>query len=113
MKYMLIIGHDENFGPSRSLISRIVAWNDAMREKGTLLDSHPLKPWDEAKTVRTRNGKVEVDAGSFSDSANKISAYALVECRSEAEAIAVASTHPMAAEAVVEVRPIWEGLSGG
>lgn len=112
MKYLLIIGHDEEFGPSHSLISRIVSWNREMLAKKFLLDSNPLKPWNEAKTVRTRNGKVEVTAGSFSDSAEKISAYALVECDSDAQAVAIASTHPMAAEAVVEVRPVWETLSG-
>lgn len=112
MKYLLIIGHDENFGPSPALISRIVRWNQDLLAKKILLDSNPLKPWNEAKTVRTRNGKVEATAGSFSDSAEKISAYALLECGSEAQAVAIAGTHPMAAEAVVEVRPVWESLSG-
>ena len=111
MKYLLIIGHDDNFGPSQSLISRIMDWNEEMSERKILLDSNPLKPWIEAKTIRVRNGKPEVLPGSFSNSKEKISAYALVSCKSESEAISIACAHPMAMEAVIEVRPIWEDIA--
>jgi hypothetical protein len=111
MKYLLIIGHDDSFRPSGPLISRIVTWNKQMLQKKVLLDSNPLRPWNEAKTIRATNGKLDVVPGSFSDSAEKISAYALVTCATESEAIEIARSHPMATEAVVEVRPVWEGLA--
>lgn len=110
MKFLLIIGHDDDFGPSPELISRILDWNREMTRRKILLDSNPLKPWQNAKTVRVRNGETEITSGSFSDSEEKISAYALIDCRSEQEAISIASMHPMAREAVIELRPVWEDI---
>lgn len=110
VKYLLIIGHDDEFGPSPELIGRIVAWNHRMHDRKVLVDSNPLKPWQEAKTIRTKNGQIVVAPGSFSDSREKVSAYVLVNCESEEEALEIACEHPMAKEAVIEVRPVWEDL---
>jgi hypothetical protein len=111
MKFLLIIGHDDDFGPSHDLIGRITEWNRQMRDRKILEDSNPLKPWQQAKTLRKRDGKLGVTSGSFSESRERISAYALIDCKSESEAIAIASSHPMVEEAVIEVRPIWENIA--
>jgi hypothetical protein len=49
--------------------------------------------------------------GPFAKSKEKMAAYELIECASLEEAIDVASTHPMAKAATVEVRPIWAHLA--
>ncbi len=110
MKFLMIIGHDDDFGPSRELIGKIVEWNSEMRERHILVDSNPLKPWQDAKTIRTSNGKISVAQGSFSESREKVSAYALINCESDEEAVSIASSHPMAKVAVIEIRPVWEDI---
>lgn len=110
MKYLLIIGHDDDFGPTKELIEEIREWNVEMRRKRILEDSNPLKPWQEARTIRTIGDEIVVTPGSFSESREKVSAYALISCQSDEEALAIAARHPMAREAVIEVRPIWENI---
>jgi hypothetical protein len=61
--------------------------------------------------VRLRKGKVVLKNGPFAKSKEKMAAYELIECASLEEAIDVASTHPMAKAATVEVRPIWTDLA--
>jgi hypothetical protein len=63
-------------------------------------------------TVRVREGKVVLKNGPFAESGEKMAAYELIECASLEEAIGVASTHPMAKAATVEVRPVWTELTG-
>ncbi len=112
MRFLLIIGHDENFGPSQDLIEAIRGWNAAQRKAGILEDSNPLEPWQNARHVRTRGGKIVVQEGSFSTSREKVSAYALINCGSMEEAVEIASSHPMARVAVIEIRPVWTDLAG-
>lgn len=112
MKFLLIVGHDDDFGPTPELITKIVEWNDRMSREGILEDSNPLVPWQNAKTVRVRDGKTLVTPGSFTTSEDKIAAYVVIQCPSEKDAVRIAATHPMAAEAVIEVRPVWENIAG-
>jgi hypothetical protein len=112
MKFLFIIGHDDNFGPSPRLIQDIIEWNAKHIKEKILEDSNPLEPWRNAKYIKTVNGKTVIKDGSFSNSKEKISAYALINCESMNKAIEIASSHPMARVAVIEVRPIWENISG-
>jgi len=49
--------------------------------------------------------------GPFAKSKEKMCAYEMIECANLKEAIDVASTHPMANVATIEVRPIWDELA--
>jgi hypothetical protein len=110
MQYLLIICHDDSFAPSKNLIKEIIAWNKAMGKKGILKYSNPLKPPNEAKTIRIQKEKVTITDGPFSNSKEQIAAYVLLGCSSMKEAIDAASQHPMAKAATIEVRPVWEDL---
>lgn len=112
MKFLLIIGHDDNFGPTQDLVQDIRNWNTKYKKSKILEDSNPLEPWINAKHIRTINREIAIKEGSFSTSKEKISAYALINCESMNEAIEIASSHPMAKEAVIEIRPIWENIAG-
>jgi hypothetical protein len=111
MQYLLIISHDDEFKPTERLVADIRAWIKEMERRGIRLQGNPLRPASEATTVRIRGGKVICENGPFSDSAEQICGYELVECESADDAIAVASTHPMAQAAAIEVRPIWRELT--
>jgi hypothetical protein len=112
MQFLFIISHDDAFAPTEILFADIAAWIAETKKRGMRIYGNPLRPANDAKTVRVRNGKIKISAGPFADSAEKMCAYELLECASLDEATQVASTHPMAKAATIEVRPIWNELVG-
>jgi hypothetical protein len=112
MQYLMIICHDESFAPTEALVAEISAWDKEMQGRGIRMYGNPLRPPGDAATVRVREGKRVVKNGPFAESKEKMAAYELIECANLKQAIDVASTHPMAKAATVEVRPIWTDLAG-
>jgi hypothetical protein len=112
MKYLLIISHDDFFTPTETLLQDIGAWIKEMERRGVRVYGNPLRPAGDAITVRVREGKVVLKKGPFANSKEKMCAYELIECSGNEEAIEVASQHPMAKAATIEVRPIWNELAG-
>ena len=111
MKFLLIISHDATFRPTRSLVSDIGRWIQRMSNSRVRIYGNPLRPPDEAKTVRIRKGQLTIKNGPSVRSKEKIAAYELIECKNIDEAAAIASEHPMARAATIEVRPVWEELT--
>jgi hypothetical protein len=112
MQYLLIISHDDSFAPTETLLRDIGAWIKEMERRGVRVYGNPLRPASDATTVRVREGKVVLKNGPFTNSKEKMCAYELIECSCDEEAIEVASLHPMAKAATIEVRPIWNELAG-
>ncbi len=110
MHYLMIIAHDDAFQPTATLLDAIAAWNADMDAKGVRLHGAPLRPVSDAKTVRVRDGKQRITPGPFSDSREQMCGYELIACASSRQALALAASHPMAAAATVEVRPLWSDL---
>lgn len=111
MQYLLIICHDDNFRPTEKLIAEIHAWTKEMTDRGIRVYGNPLRPAGDATTVRVRNGRLVRKNAPFADSAEKMCAYELIECGSTDEAVEVASRHPMAKAATIEVREVWNELA--
>jgi hypothetical protein len=112
MLCLLIIRHDDSFVPSEKLVAAIQAWDLEMDRRGVRLDGRPLRPPADAVTVRVRDGEPLIREGPFAASAEQMAAYELLECADLGEAIGLASAHPMATVGTIEVRPVWEELSG-
>jgi hypothetical protein len=112
MQYLMIICHDNSFVPTEALVMEILAWDKEMDGRGIRKYGNPLRPPADAVTVRVREGKMVIKNGPFAESKEKMAAYELIECASLEEAIDVASTHPMAKAATIEVRPVWTDLAG-
>jgi dihydrofolate reductase len=113
---LLIVRHDASFVPSEALVRQIQAWNEEMTRAGVRRDGRPLRPPEEALTVRVRDGAPLVTGGPGSTTEAAVAAYELIECADLEEAAAIAATHPMASAGVIEVRPVWDELmapSGG
>jgi hypothetical protein len=112
MQYLLIICHDDSFRPTETLVVDILGWIKEMESRGIRVYGNPLRPPSEATTVRVRNGNLTRMDGPFANSKDIMCAYELIECANIEDAIDVASQHPMAKAATIEVRPIWEELAG-
>jgi hypothetical protein len=111
MQYLLIICHDDLFIPTETLVKEIGRWIKKMKGRGIRRYGNPLRPPIDARTVRVREGNVVITKGPFARSREKMCAYELIECESLEEAVGVASVHPMAKVATIEVRPIWADLA--
>jgi hypothetical protein len=112
MLYLLIICHDDAFAPSGALVAAIHDWDLEMDRRGIRLDGRPLRPPADAVTVRVRKGAPVLSDGPFAATAEQMAAYELLDCGDLEEAVGLAATHPMAAAGTIEVRPVWEELSG-
>lgn len=107
MRYLLLICDDpeaEAYDPAQDDIGDWVAANDAA---GRTIDGDRLRPPSDAKTVRRRGGEVLVTDGPFTESAETIAGFDLLECADLDEALEVAARHPMARFGRVEVRAVW------
>lgn len=112
MHYLLIICHDDAFRTTETLVADILGWIKEMERRGIRVYGNPLRPPGEATTVRVRCGKLTRINGPFTNSTEKMCAYELIKCANIEDAIEVASLHPMAKAATIEVRPVWEELAG-
>jgi hypothetical protein len=110
--YLLIICHDDAFAPSEGLVAEIHAWVREAERRGIRRDGQPLRPPSDAVTVRVRDGAPLLSDGPFAETAEQMAAYELLECADLDEAVGLAATHPMARAGTIEVRPVWEELSG-
>jgi len=111
MQYLLIISHDDAFTPTETLLEQIGAWIHEMEQRGIRVYGNPLRPARDAVTVRVREGELRLTDGPFEDSKETMCGYELIDCASQEEAVEIASRHPMATAATVEVRPIWDELT--
>jgi hypothetical protein len=82
-------------------------WLDDVTARGIRLDGDRLRPPREAKTVLVRDGEVLISDGPFAETKEVICGYDVLECANIAEAVQVASAHPVAAFGKIEVRPFW------
>jgi hypothetical protein len=116
MKFLLIhyideaeFSPDDDVGAKDSAEDRAVdAWVSEMETSGVKLYGGHLRPVNDAKTVRVRGGEVLVSDGPFAETKEQIAGFDVLECRSQDEAIEVASRHPTAKIGTFELRPFWE-----
>jgi hypothetical protein len=66
----------------------------------------PLAFPDTAVTVRRVDGEVVTTDGPFAETKEQIAGYDLLECTDLDDALEVASSHPVAATGVIELRPL-------
>jgi hypothetical protein len=79
-----------------------------LTEKGQLLAGHGLQPVAQARTVRERAGKVEVDAGPCFHTPDQLSGVNLLEAPDMEAALQIAGRLPSVRWGAIEVRPLME-----
>ena len=110
MQFVLIISHDQSFRPTDKLLLDIGSWIARAEALKVRIVGKPLRPANEATTIRVRDGVRQVTSGPLSSSDEQMCAFELVECASDAEVLEWAATHPMAEFASIEIRPVWQRL---
>lgn len=107
MKFLMFVATDTEPDSMPEAPGDIEAWFEEVNSRGKWLDGDRLRPRGEAKTVRTRSGKVLVTDGPFTESKEVIVGFDILDCDSLEDAIEIASKHPMARAGRIEVRAFW------
>lgn len=87
-----------------------LAYVDALKEDGVLLDAQPLRSATNATTLKVRDGRVSFTDGPFIETKEQLGGYFLIEVQDLDEAIRVAAKLPGARFGNAELRPIEETL---
>ncbi|MCI0706421.1 MAG: YciI family protein [Ignavibacteriae bacterium] len=113
---MMFIKHCEDYGkltvPS-SLYEAMGAFIEKAHNDGTYIDGAGLQPMSAGHRIRLSGGKITVTDGPFTETKEIIGGYALIEVKSEAEALEIANqfmdlhrVHWPRHECECEVRPL-------
>ena len=108
MKYftfMVTDSADETYLPEEDNIEQ---WVKDRIADGTEEGGERLRPREEAKTVRVRNGEVIVTDGPFTESKEWINGFGINEFEDLDQAIAIMAQHPVARFGQVEIRPFFD-----
>ena len=87
-------------------VQRVGEYAMGLLGDGILKGGAPLHPADEARKVRTRDGRQRVLDGPFAESKEVIAGYFIIEAASMHAAVEVAARCPNAEFGSVEVREI-------
>ena len=115
MEFMLIFASpqdklDAEFDPSKaeSALEPWKAYMGAMAAAGIMRGGKRLQHPSTATTVRSRNGKRQVQDGPFADSKEQASGFVIIDVPSIDEALKWAERAPSTLYGGTEVRPIVE-----
>ena len=116
MRYMMFIKHTEDYRMEEVPQSLFAAMGEFVEESfknGSLIDTAGLQPTAKGKRVRLSGGKISVIDGPFAESKEVVGGYALIEAKSNEEALSLARrfmdlhrVHWPAFEGECEVRPL-------
>jgi len=110
MEFMLILAEDpELVGTDEQradAVQRVGEFAMGLVSEGVLKGGSPLHPVEEARKVRTREGRQRVLDGPFAESKEVIAGYFIIEAADLDAAVAVAARCPNAEFGSVEVREI-------
>ena len=117
MRYLVLIGHDEQGGKNLSeeehgaLLAAYRKYEIELKQAGVLLGGEPLQPSATASRISSEGGTRKVLDGPFSESKEIIGGYLVIDVKTRQEAMVWASRCPAAQLgpwSYVEVREIQE-----
>jgi hypothetical protein len=83
------------------------AWRRELEGRGGFILGGALGGPETARTLRCRDGGIQVHDGTFLDVEDFLIAIDVVRSADRQEAIELAATHPLASYHAIEVRPCW------
>lgn len=90
----------------RDAYAQMQRFGQGLKERGLLLATEALKSQTDAARVEVRNGRAHVVDGPFAEAKEMVGGFILLDCKTRAEAVAIAADCPAAAWATVEVRAL-------
>ena len=112
MKYFTFMVTDSAAEPYLPEEDTIVQW---IKDVNALVgegDGDRIRPREEAKTVRVRNGELIVTDGPFTESKEWINGWGINEFDDLDQAIAAMAQHPVARFGQIEIRPFYDWEAG-
>jgi hypothetical protein len=116
MRYMMFIKHTEDYKMEevpQSLFQAMGEFVGEATKNGVMIDTGGLQPTKKGKRVKLANGKITVLDGPFTETKEVIGGYALIEAKSDDEALVLARRfmelhriHWPAFQGECEVRPL-------
>lgn len=109
MRYMFMLYDDENKfhalseGEQMKIVGEHMAYSQALKSAGAMVEGAPLDHTREAR--RVRGGRVE--NGPFTDSKEQLGGYYIIEAKDLDAALDWAAKCPAASYGRIEVRPVW------
>jgi hypothetical protein len=91
--------------PSTPAGDDVEQWVTTMDGRGARVTGDALASDVEAVAVRIRQDQLQVTEGAFLDTKGALLGFDVLECQDMAEAVQVASAHPLAKRCVLEIRP--------
>lgn len=108
MQYFTFMVTDSTAEPYEPAEDNIEQWVRDRIADGTERGGERLRPREEAKTVRVRNGELIVTDGPFTESKEWVNGYGINEFDDLDQAIAVMAQHPVARFGQIEIRPFFD-----
>ena len=116
MRYMMFIVHSEDVRGQtvpQALYDAMGTFVEQGFKSGTVVDTAGLQPTSKGKRVRLSRGKISVTDGPFTEAKEVVGGYAIIEAKSDAEALDVGKqfmdlhrVHWPEFEGMCEVRPL-------
>jgi hypothetical protein len=94
--------------PDPAAVAAMMKYNEELRRAGALISLDGLHPPADGTRVAYSDGKVTVRPGPFPETREALGGYWMIRVNSKDEAVAWASRLPVAHNAVVEVRQVFE-----
>lgn len=112
MKYLVMIYCDDSLlgalpeGEFDSMMRGCLAKADALKAKGTLIDSQQLESPEQSRTIRIRQGRTTIVDGPFAETKEYLGGFNLIEADSMEHAIEISSAFPWSRIGSIEIRPV-------
>jgi hypothetical protein len=107
MEYLLFIVSDPAAPAYVPEEDDIEDWVADLERRDAARVGNRLRPPTDATTVTVRDGRTILTDGPFTETAEWIAGFDLIDVADLDEAIEIAAKHPMARFGRVEVRPVW------
>lgn len=110
MKYLLMLYADEVAGSKispedmRGFMQTMYAYQEALTKAGAFVETAPLTPTTQAKTVHLDNGEMQVHDGPYAETREQFGGYYIIDVADMDEALAWAAKCPAANWGTIEVR---------
>lgn len=118
MRYLCLVCFDGKVMESlsaeewRQIQRDSAAYDDELKRSGHFVAAEALESSDTATTVRMRNGKLSSTDGPFAETKEQVAGFILIEAADLNEAIRIGGGIPLARIGSVEVRPVFDYVSG-